>query len=741
MVGEVIRSECSGTYEVIEKAGEGATCTVYRVRQESVEMDRALKLLREDYMDDEAAVESFTREVRRLAAVTHTNVVKIVDAGNWDGRPFYVMEWIDGGDLREYLSEHVADELPTDDFIDVLIHILRGLEHLHKNGLVHMDVKEANIMVDGDVPKICDIGFALDTTSSGTKVRTTVEYLDPAWLNQQRNARREGQDDHMYIWVTDRASLVPLRDLYAFGRILEFLKMDNLIPDEFATGSHAEVYDKICETLTQGDEAAREYKDCEQVIRALEKLKSTYVPVAGLPELGPHGDTPAIRLGEPFDVEAVTPRFRLLIEHPMVRRLRNVKQLGLAFWVYPGAHHTRFEHSLGCYAVVVKYISSLMANRTFRMTYDSQALRTVLVAALLHDVGQYPYAHAIETVPGRHAIKRHEDYSTAVIYEKAYHEELADMYSLADLMEQEWDVDVSEVEALIGRGQPEDPELQLLKSLIDGPLDADKVDYLVRDSYYTGVPSGRNFDVSRLIASLTLNEEQMRLAVREEGLVPSIQMTLSRVSMFIDVYWQHTLRTLERMMQEVFERYEDSDACDEEELHQAAHSMSDERFRQWLAESGPEASAAIIERLEARRLYRRIRTYEPEWPETRQRKIYNGLEEVARTRETRRMVEAALARILGCMPEDGAPGVMLDMPDPGRHGFEPFDVEYRTEVRWQKHCRSVTEVSDVVRQAEQDFNRNARKIRIVVERQCADRGKWSWEEVDGAVEDALKTIP
>ncbi|HKC48493.1 MAG TPA: HD domain-containing protein, partial [Gemmatimonadales bacterium] len=186
-----------------------------------------------------------------------------------------------------------------------------------------------------------------------------------------------------------------------------------------------------------------------------------------------------------------------LLDTPAVQRLRYVRQLGHAFLVYPGATHTRFEHALGAYHLARRALTAFADAGVAVDPADGLRLR---LAALLHDVGHYPFSHALEeaglphheTLAERHLA--HPDVTAAL--QRAG-------FTAARLL------------PLI-RGQAKEP----LAGIVSGPVDVDKLDYLSRDAAMCGVPYGV-IDVERLLASLVLAPGpggRIALAVHEKGL-------------------------------------------------------------------------------------------------------------------------------------------------------------------------------------------------------------------------------
>ncbi len=226
-----------------------------------------------------------------------------------------------------------------------------------------------------------------------------------------------------------------------------------------------------------------------------------------------------------------------LLNTSSVQRLRRLRQLGLAYLAFPAAEHSRFGHALGALAVGERIMDALRRydGEYFSSATDFEAQRRLLRAGLLlHDVGHGPFSHACEAVLG----KRHEQRTREIL-------ELADVSRALTRM----GVASSEVLALItGSGETRYP---VLREIVSGPnLDADRMDYLLRDSYFTGVTGG-SYDVDQLIGSLRVFEDRgtQVLGVDGRGVVALESFVLARYMMFSTVYFHHTTRQFERILQ------------------------------------------------------------------------------------------------------------------------------------------------------------------------------------------------
>ncbi|MBB4639085.1 HD domain-containing protein [Longimicrobium terrae] len=219
-----------------------------------------------------------------------------------------------------------------------------------------------------------------------------------------------------------------------------------------------------------------------------------------------------------------------IIDTPEFQRLRQIRQLGLAYLVYPGATHTRFDHALGVYHLA-RMALGVLGERGELRGVDPVDCRLVPYAALLHDIGHYPFSHALEEL-GEELVS-------------ADHEELAGRFLAADGIRaalQELSPDAPARIAELIRGRSSSP----LQGLISGSLDLDKLEYLRRDARFCGVPYGE-VDVDRLLNAITLLPDprtgRVEIGIHEKGLSALESLLFSKYQMFRNVYWHHAVRS------------------------------------------------------------------------------------------------------------------------------------------------------------------------------------------------------
>jgi uncharacterized protein len=256
-----------------------------------------------------------------------------------------------------------------------------------------------------------------------------------------------------------------------------------------------------------------------------------------------------------------------IIEHPFFQRLRNIKQLGFSEYVFPGATHTRYLHSIG-----VMHISTLVFNSLFKLTpyhRELQRLReTLRLACLLHDIGHAPLSHSTESVmppvkdlllPARFIDKEnrqatHEDYTIKSIVDSSF-------TSSFKAVREKFGVTPEAIADLV-IGKTADQAyftvdqvnyFPLLHQLVSSEMDCDRMDYLLRDSYFCGVSYGK-FDLDWIIDNLKVCEQDQSyyLGISERAISTFDDFLLSRFHMFMMVYFHYRAVCLEQMLMRYF---------------------------------------------------------------------------------------------------------------------------------------------------------------------------------------------
>jgi serine/threonine protein kinase len=511
----------SKRYSVEGFAGLGGAGLVFVVCDTHLQTRRALKIARPLEGKGSLVEEIVQAEIGTLLEMSHPNVMPIFDRGIievFDRRmPFYVMAYVSGGISAK---KFFAKRRSRADLLRVVTDVVAGVRHLHERRVLHLDLKPSNFLVAGNgAALVADLGSAkkLDPKSQEEILVTYTEQYGHPLLKRHSHTKTDSNRVRGHI---KRSQLIETFDLYALGKsVFQMVNLfDENSPHELDTYTRkylllmaARLLDGYNDTeelvLGLPERVFREvrYDSISQVETDLAKLIGTFELEREVPELA---------MSAPSDIQTstlartpFTDRLARLINEPLLRRQAGISQLGLLNLLYPTATHTRLEHALGTYTNTAQYIYYLYhdpINPFFRQVMSMEDLLTALVTALLHDLGQYPLAHDLEDaypVVFKHA-------TLTMILLKA---ERTEIKTLAEAFQRrlkaDWGVDAVRISQILS-ADPDRQEIglkdRLLHTLIDGPIDADKLDYLVRDSHECGVPYGTVIDVPRLLRTLTV---------------------------------------------------------------------------------------------------------------------------------------------------------------------------------------------------------------------------------------------
>ena len=451
-----------------------------------------------------------------------------------------------------------------------------------------------------------------------------------------------------------------------------------------------------------------------------------------VPELIPAGaGRTVVRLPE-LDNVALTAPTVAVIDHPHFQRLRRVRMLGPTHMVYPGATHTRFEHCVGVYGTVIKYLQSLLQRERVRVSLTEEDVRTVLMAGLLHDTGHYPFT--LEAVHHRTGsdTPRHEELGRDIVFGVAPGLAPAKR-PIAAILEREVGVAPERVMSLVmaSRSDLESPVDRFLQSIISSALDADKMDYLWRDSVHLGVPYGRNYDRQRLLNALTLNATDDGLAVESKGVISAEIFLFCRYTMYSEVYWHHTVRSLSAMLELAW-----ADMVQREGPGLHAHDLTsrllggsdDDLLRGLAAEAPPGTIAADVLACitqDRRRPYKRAVTWARSYADAEKVKAYAAIYH-ATPLDHSAMVNR-LRHALGALadPTRGRPlppgALILDVPPRDKDKQPDIPVHHPRGGQGSGAWSMLSDESAVVRGIGEDFMRRVKKIRLFVHPSYADR--------------------
>jgi HD superfamily phosphohydrolase len=315
-----------------------------------------------------------------------------------------------------------------------------------------------------------------------------------------------------------------------------------------------------------------------------------------------------------------------------------------------------------------------------------------LAAALLHDIGHWSFGHPMEDLR-LPELPSHEAYARRFIVAG----------EVADVLAEDWELDPQQVAALVA-GEAGNRTQRILCSMLSGPIDVDKIDYLMRDSLHAGVPYGRNFDRRRLVSSLCLNEAGDGLAITDKGKTAAEMLVFARYVMFSEVYWHHAVRSATAMLQRAVFLLRDQ--LDPDDLLTKTERPMIECL---IAAAGDGPAGELLDGLfgPQRRLYKRLAQYSYfEQPDIYRRLARRPYGEQVRVAER---IATALAVAFGSTvaPHE----VLVDAPP------AELEVDFDIEVHYPKQgvYRRLGEISPVVRTlAKEQFDDYVKRVRVFV---------------------------
>ena len=567
-----------------------------------------------------------------LPSMDHPNIIRVYDAGEFEVEKT-------GQKLSYVVEPFIHDVLPLDDYIgslskgikrlnaslaDRLLRRLvsplrqwvKALLYIHRKKNMYLDVKPDNTIVDKE-GHLYVIDFGSVQTIDNVNPNESINvFFDGRFAHPELLVKASYYSKSRLKKAIRRRDLRPEFDLYALGKsILYLLKVVarehphdlpqrplfrslHFLATRLLDGKNEESYsreDIIGETfgsLTRSDYSSIKYTNLEDVLRDLEKEYGYWNPEDVVPELATFSKDVVREIAGMNTV--LTNRLKAVIQHPLVARLKAINQLGLVSLVYPTAEYWRLDHSLGTFTYTVGYIKALFEdsqNPIFRNLVDEQDIKAVLLAALLHDLGQYPLAHDLGEVhelifkhtyltesllsdqtkdkKGRTLLDivkdDHDGWGVEPdwlrkILELSTHESkktLDDAIKVPSNAKEVTEHSTVQSEILVETDTVRNFKADMLSALIDGPIDADKADYLTRDSEQCKLTYGKQLDIERLLRVLTTvripggetSHNIVTIGVYEKGRASAESFGFARYLLHSSVYWHHTSRILKAMLQ------------------------------------------------------------------------------------------------------------------------------------------------------------------------------------------------
>ena len=585
----------------------GGSGMVFKVRSVSTNNVLALKIARKKLFNNDANndVESLSpvpvKELNALQNLSHPNVVRLFDAitDNHNRIVAIATTYVDEPQpLNLYITstlsqpkQGISPFSPTrldgacKFLVQKFIEIASAINHMHTLGYYHMDIKPANILLSKNQSSmLTDLGACVYKEdikkSDKPRAQFTWTYAHPELTSMASNPGGiSGGGLKSSSEIKEGVDLAKY-DLFAFGRTMQ--ETLAILESEFGERCHANYAFRFLHFLAclclDGNNALdtpdkkiinrngirfvsdialnypqkifEVYKitNFKDLLEKFNRFSREYSWFQQIPELDPWlQDKLNTGTGKPAPY---TQRVAKITGHPAFRRLKLEPQLGWIREVFPGATHNRWSHSIGVFSVVVDYYNALLSDPdvpSFKIIVTPKDISHAMVAALIHDIGQFSFGHDIEAaIPD---LYNHEELTERILNEKYWEQE-----TLRDTIKKNWgEIDIKRILAILSNSNIDYPIDGIAADVINGPIDADKYDYLIRDSIACGVSYGLGIDKERILLALTVsakednNKPRFALSYKAKGASAIESLLLARYQMFGAVYWHHTYRCIQAM--------------------------------------------------------------------------------------------------------------------------------------------------------------------------------------------------
>ncbi len=586
--GSVLDSTAT-QYGLIERLGkESAEGRVYRATYKGV-LGCAVKIVDPDALHLETASQILETEVRLMSVLRHSNIVRIIDFGvGAPTRPsssvpagqkslfslkryfFVVMEHVPGMALDAAWRNRSAAEV-----LHLLEQLFGAVAYLHSRGVLHMDLKPANVLVERESDNVVIIDLGFSVVADADRFKHYFGYA-PGWAQTLQDdqlvylagTEEFTPEEHIPLlrsWVRRsdiRDDWYPGQDLFGLSRIIKLALAETLSNASLSIRQGLEIVaDRLRDDRTYTASRARD---------DIARLHPGALAPIAVPELSPIVDDGSY-VAHAHGPIPTTARVGKVIEHRLFQRLRDIPQLERENLLFVNARHSRHSHSLLCFEMARLALTYMLGSVEFRLAISTTDAEAVLLFALLHDIGHYPLSHMFEDWTGKDTrendpILRDDDLFQVMMSSdpasrfRVSHDALSSAIgndSLPLLIEREFGADVLAAIRSIsacagGYGDPSSPTHRVLAGLVSSAVDVDKIAYLWEDSSMTGVAYGHGVDIHGFLSALRLQPDLARststrptLCLHDKGLAAAESIIFARYGMLKRVYWHHTNRAVQ----------------------------------------------------------------------------------------------------------------------------------------------------------------------------------------------------
>lgn len=664
-----------------------------------------------------------------LKELRHPGVIRIVRNGRCtifleNGKPQNTLYHISDLESDVVTLEKFLDKVGSGDYpkygakflISVIQKILEPLSYCHSQEVLHLDLHWGNILLSPTIDSkelVCDkavlidFGKAKHMNPERLKEAETIGggsyyFKHPDLRPYIKKNRVEGS-----VFSGDDACRF---DLFSVAEGFKRLYLG--MEDNAKKSVTAKLVSKVIEALRNEGKSV-EY-GISDALDALRRSTDTSFATTNY----------YIRLAGQVNVTLYSQYVRI-IDSPEFQRLRRVYQLGLTSLVYPSATHSRFSHSIGVFDMSGQYIENLFLNSPeYRFAFDQELETSLRLAALVHDIGHYPFAHYFEelgTVDGVELNFSHGYYTKRILENDLG---IAGSNLIEKLKNGFGDRYLDNIERVYNT--------DCIKEILHGPIDCDKVDYLLRDGVSCGVPYASSIDKKRLLGSLVCKkvgqESKLRLEITPKGIAPVETVIIARYQLFSEVYWHKVCRSVAAMVKHAMYLSAINGIIKQADLDHAVMHYDDWELLVWLGERLSMHDKDIADDLiraslldSNRCLYKRLITISHIWEGDTQDSAYTHLDSRKLNNYKDVMqIQGDIVEGLNYMGKQKLDGgwvniknheLLLDVPPADKDVIYFPQVYYETDVKGNNHY-DFNQVSGIVKDTH--LLKKTQKIRIFI---------------------------
>lgn len=588
-------SDSSGKFIPVGQGGSGIVYAANQIfsKEAGVYTKRAVKFFafRDDLISNWGYIskDNFDVEIKNISRFNHQNILKVIDGNYYEvsidkattiSIPYTVTEYIEGPTLEGLFTsayhELCVQILKSEESVFSLFsQIINGIEYLHKNNFYHCDIAPKNIFIKADADGeflaiIGDLGAGktIDPKNfNTTRILGTYDYM-PSSVQSLKN------DEVSYDTF---CSLQPTWDIFSIIKTFKDIILKIKACDDFKFDFWN--LDRLYEKLSDNN-----YSSVSDILTDIEHLRPTSSQIFKLDELSEASKS----IGQvllPINSVYLSRRMRKLSKHDMILRLMDVPQLLEGATTFPGANHTRYEHTLGTYELMRKAMLALLRNKEYAKFFSERYVIIGLLAALLSSIVHYPYSYAINEMQDQEeglfdAISPRKLFVQLVnIKSEVSHKSLSECIS--ELFG-EYKIEMYEIEYVIfGKksNNIRNKELEVLNYILNSSIGVRVIDYMMRDSHHIGLTY--KIDTDALFKSMNIFKGEFCLS--QSGITTAEQIIINRYWLFKRIYWSDPNRANAALLKHIFYTIDNKKLANE--LYKKFYDVSKKDIQEMILEN------------------------------------------------------------------------------------------------------------------------------------------------------------